>query len=85
MLALRPPTQDLEAETNTGSLPDRLINPGEYEPLLPTTEQHTAAGTTVSNDLVNKERRRSINLLSLDPGRVAWVRGYNLLYTYDSI
>ena len=28
---------DVEAESDTGSLPDRLINPGEYEPLLPTT------------------------------------------------
>ena len=35
VLALRPPTRALEAETNTGSLPDQLINPGEYhEPLL---------------------------------------------------
>ena len=54
VLALRPPTQALEAETNTGSLPDWLVNPGEYEPLLPTTEQHTAAGTTVNKDLINK-------------------------------
>ena len=25
---------DVEAASNTGSLPDQLINPGEYEPLL---------------------------------------------------
>ena len=31
---------DLETESNTGFLPDQLINPGEYEPLLPTTEEH---------------------------------------------
>ena len=54
VMALRPPTRALMAETNTGSLPDRLINPGEYGPLLPTTEQHTAADTTANNDLVNK-------------------------------
>ena len=26
---------DVVADCDTGSLPDRLINPGEYEPLLP--------------------------------------------------
>ena len=31
---------DVETESNTGFLPDQLINPGEYEPLLPTTEEH---------------------------------------------
>ena len=37
VLATRPTSQaeaDVEAESDTGSLPDRLINPGEYEPLL---------------------------------------------------
>ena len=33
-------------ECSTGSLPDQLINPGEYEPVLPTTEEHTAAEPT---------------------------------------
>ena len=37
---------DMEAESVTGSLPDRMINPGEYEPLLPTTEEHNAAELT---------------------------------------
>ena len=32
---------NMETESVTGSLPDRLINPGEYEPLLPTTDEHT--------------------------------------------
>ena len=44
--ATRPTSQaeaDVEAESDTGSLPDRLINPGEYEPVLPTTEERTAA------------------------------------------
>ena len=34
---------DVETESDTNSLPDRLINPGEYEPVLPTIEVHTAA------------------------------------------
>ena len=36
-------------------LPDRLINPGEYEPLLPTTAKHTATECTKQ---VNKEQRK---------------------------
>ena len=35
--------EDVEAESDTGFLPDHLINTGEYEPVLPTTEEHTAA------------------------------------------
>ena len=34
---------DVGGESDTSSLLDRLINPGEYEPVLPTTEEHTAA------------------------------------------
>ena len=33
----------MEADSHTDSLPDRLMNPGEYEPVLLTTEEHTAA------------------------------------------
>ena len=43
----------IEHEFDTGSLPDRLINPGKYEPVLSTTEEHTAAEQTG-----NKEPRR---------------------------
>ena len=50
---------DVEAEY-TGSLPNRLINPGEYEPLLPTTEEHTAAELTEDKEAVNEEPRRLI-------------------------
>ena len=46
---------DMEAESDTGSLPDRLINPGEYEPVQPTTEQHTAAEL---KEAVNEDPRR---------------------------
>ena len=51
---------DVEAESDTGSLPDRLINPGEYEPVLPTTEEHTAAELTEDKELDNEEPRRLI-------------------------
>ena len=40
---------DVEAESDTGSLPDRLINPREYEPGLPTTD-HTDAESTESEE-----------------------------------
>ena len=32
---------DVEAESVTDSLPDRLVNPEEYEPVIPTAEEHT--------------------------------------------
>ena len=38
--------KDIEAESDIDSLPDRLINPGEYEPVLPTTEEHATAEST---------------------------------------
>ena len=49
---------DVEAESDTGSLPDRLINPGVYEPVLPTAEEHTAAELTEDKEPVNEEPRR---------------------------
>ena len=39
---------DVEAGLDTDSLPDRLINPEEYEPVLPTMEEHRAAEATYS-------------------------------------
>ena len=45
---------DVEAESDTRSLPDRMVNPGEYEPLLHTTEKHTPAEHTRDKELVNK-------------------------------
>ena len=44
----------VEAESDTGSLPDRLINPGEYEPVLSTTEEHTTAESTENKEQDNK-------------------------------
>ena len=40
---------DVEAESDTGFLPDRLINPREYEPVLPTIE-HTPTDSTNSEE-----------------------------------
>lgn len=44
---------NLEAESDASSLPDRLINPEEYKPELPTSEDNTAAEPTevLSEDL----------------------------------
>ena len=50
--------KDVEFKSDTASLPDRLINPGEYEPVLPTTEECTACGPTEDNERVNEEPRR---------------------------
>ena len=57
----RPPSEaevDVEAESDTGSLPDRLINPGEYEPVIPTTDEHSAAEPTEDKEPVDEEPRR---------------------------
>ena len=51
---------DAEAQSDTGSLPDRLINPGEYEPVLPTTEEHTATELTENKEPDNENLRRLI-------------------------
>ena len=51
---------DVEAESDTDSLPDRLINPEDYEPLLPTTEEHTAAEPTENKEPDNEKLRRLI-------------------------
>ena len=50
---------DVEAESDTSFLPDRLINPGEYEPLPPTTEEHTAE-LTENKEPDSEELRRLI-------------------------
>ena len=46
-----------EPESDTSSLPDRLINPEEYEPVLITAGKHTAAETTESTEPVNDPRK----------------------------
>ena len=44
MQATRPTSEaekDVETQSDSGSLPDRLINPGENKPVLPTTCRRT--------------------------------------------
>ena len=48
---------DVETESDIDFLPDRLINPGEYEPVQPTTE-HTAAKPTEDEEPVNEDPRK---------------------------
>ena len=52
--------RNMDAESDAGSLPDRLINPEEYEPLLLTTEENTSAKLTEDGATVNEEPRRLI-------------------------
>ena len=47
---------DVETESGTGSLPDRLINPGEYEPVL--YPPLTAAELPEDKEPDNEEPRR---------------------------
>ena len=57
----RPPSEaeaNVETESDTGSLPDRPINPGEYEPVLPTREEHSTAEPTEDKEPVEEEPRR---------------------------
>ena len=52
---------ETDVEAGTGSLPDRLINPGDYEPvLIPTTEENIVAEPmrTESKEPVSEEARR---------------------------
>ena len=59
----RPPSEaeiDVEADSDTDSLPDRLINPGEYEPVLPTTEEHSTAEPTEDKEPVDEELMRRL-------------------------
>ena len=48
---------EVETESDAGSLPDRLVNPGDYEPVVPSTEEHVAAEPTGNKDLVDEETR----------------------------
>jgi len=62
---------NVEATFDIESLPDRLINPEEYEPLIPNTNEHTVGESTDSKVSITEEPRRlppvytyeSINLL----------------------
>ena len=58
MLPARYTDADVESESDTDSLPDRLINPQEYEPVLPTRGELTAAEFTESNEPANEDQRK---------------------------
>ena len=49
-----------EMESDTDSLPDRLINVSEYEPVPQITQEHTAAKPTGSDMSLNKKPKRLI-------------------------
>ena len=53
---------DVEAGSDHDSLPDRLINPGDYKPVLPTTEEHKAAELTENKEPVNEKLKRLISV-----------------------
>ena len=50
---------EIEVESDTGSLPDRVIKPGEYEPVPQTAQGNTSAEPTGSDD---EEPRRQISV-----------------------
>ena len=65
MQTTRPPSEaeaDVETESDIGSLPDRLINPGEYEPVLPITEEHSTAESTEDKDQLMKKADSCVHL-----------------------
>lgn len=49
---------EADVESESDSLPDQLINPGPYGPVLPTTEEHATAELTVNQEPINKDPRR---------------------------
>ena len=49
---------NVEATFDIESLPDRLINPGEYEPLIPNTNEHTVGESTDSKVSITEEPRQ---------------------------
>ena len=48
----------MESESDTDSLPDRVINPNEYEQISHTGREHRVAEPTESQEVVNEEPRR---------------------------
>ena len=53
---------EVESESDTDSLPDRLINPNQYELLPHTAQKHRVAEPAESNEAVNEEPRRVITV-----------------------
>ena len=55
------PQAEAEVEPlDNGSLPDRLVNPGQYEPPFYTSQGHATAEPTEREELVNEAQRRLI-------------------------
>ena len=52
----------VESESDTESLPDRLINPNQYEVLSHTAQQHRVAGPKETNEAVDEEPKRLITV-----------------------
>jgi len=48
----------VESESDTDSLPDRVINPNEYEPLSHSEQEHRVTEPTERNEAVDEEPRR---------------------------
>ena len=53
---------EVESESDTDSLPDRLINPNQYELLPHIAPEHRVAEPAENNEAVNEEPRRLITL-----------------------
>ena len=53
---------EVESESDTDSLPDRLINPNQYELLPHTALEHRVAEPAGNNEAVNEEPRRLITV-----------------------
>ena len=52
----------VESESDIDSLPDRLINPNQYELLPHTAQEHRVAGPKESNEAVDEEPKRLITV-----------------------
>ena len=57
-----PAEAEVESEYATDSLPDRLINPKDYNPLSHTAQEHRVAGPKESNEAVDEEPKRLITV-----------------------
>ena len=53
---------EVESESDTDSIPDRLINPNQYELLPYTAQKHRFAEPAENNEAVNEEPRRVITV-----------------------
>ena len=61
-MAKRRTEAEVESESETDSLPDRLINPNQYELLPHIAQEHRVAEPAENNEAVNEEPRRLITV-----------------------